>query len=458
MEVYPFTFYLPIKLQSNIYFDTINTYLYKGFFIKTFQNLKLNENILKAVTELGYTNPTPIQEKAIPIALLKRDIIGVAKSGTGKSCAFLIPILEDLTKEKDNSKDKNSVLRALILVPTRELAKQIVNAIDDYSKYLDTKRVAIFGGISSKEQEKKLANGVDIVVATTGRLLEHLKNNTINLSSVTNVVIDELDTMLDMGFLEEVEKILPKIGKNRQISMFSATINSTVKKLAKEFLTDPVVIEVTNQRDHVEKIEHQIILVDEDKKAELLSYLIGSKNITQALVFVNKKLEADSLVENLNLDGLKASCIHGDIRQSSRALALRKFKEKELRVLVCTDIAARGIDIENLPCVINFALPETINDFTHRVGRTARAGNDGMAITLLSVKDYKFMSEIEKELMLKIPREELKGFETTEKKPRAKQPKPKSLKEKKILSKKRQTEDKPKASKTTKKRKITKRG
>ena len=458
MEVYPFTFYLPIKLQSNIYFDTINTYLYKGFFIKTFQNLKLNENILKAVTELGYTNPTPIQEKAIPIALLKRDIIGVAKSGTGKSCAFLIPILEDLTKEKDNSKDKNSVLRALILVPTRELAKQIVNAIDDYSKYLDIKRVAIFGGISSKEQEKKLANGVDIVVATTGRLLEHLKNNTINLSSVTNVVIDELDTMLDMGFLEEVEKILPKIGKNRQISMFSATINSTVKKLAKEFLTDPVVIEVTNQRDHVEKIEHQIILVDEDKKAELLSYLIGSKNITQALVFVNKKLEADSLVENLNLDGLKASCIHGDIRQSSRALALRKFKEKELRVLVCTDIAARGIDIENLPCVINFALPETINDFTHRVGRTARAGNDGMAITLLSVKDYKFMSEIEKELMLKIPREELKGFETTEKKPRAKQAKPKSLKEKKILSKKRQTEDKPKTSKTTKKRKITKRG
>ena len=191
-------------MESNFYFDTINTYLYKGFFIKTFQNLKLNEDILKAVNDLGYTNPTPIQEKAIPIALLKRDIIGVAKSGTGKSCAFLIPILEDLTKEKDNSKDKNSVLRALILVPTRELAKQIVNAIDDYSKYLDIKRVAIFGGISSKEQEKKLANGVDIVVATTGRLLEHLKNNTINLSSVTNVVIDELDTMLDMGFLEEV--------------------------------------------------------------------------------------------------------------------------------------------------------------------------------------------------------------------------------------------------------------
>lgn len=369
----------------------------------------------------------------------------------------MLPILENLIEKKD----ENSVLRALILVPTRELAKQLVNAIDDYSKYLDIKRVAIFGGISSKEQEKKLTNGVDIAVATTGRLLEHIKNNTINLSSVEKVVIDELDTMLDMGFLEEVEKILPNIGKNRQISMFSATINSTVKKLAKEFLNDPVVIEVTNQREHVENIEHQIVLVDEEKKAELLSYLIGSKNIAQTLVFVNKKAQADNLVENLNLDGLKASCIHGDIRQSSRALALRKFKEKELRVLVCTDIAARGIDIENLPCVINFALPETVNDFTHRVGRTARAGNDGVAITLLSVKDYKIMAEIEKELILKIPRVELKGFETTEKKPRVKQSKPKSLKEKKINSKKRQIEDKTKSSKSTKtnkKRKITKRG
>jgi ATP-dependent RNA helicase RhlE len=344
------------------------------------------------------------------------------------------------------------------LVPTRELAKQIINAIDDYSKYLDIKRVAIFGGVSSKDQEKKLENGVDIVVATTGRLLEHLKNNTINLSSVQRVVIDELDAMLDMGFLEEVEQILPSIGKNRQISMFSATINQNIKKLAKEFLTDPVVIETTMQRDHVEKIEHQIVLVDEDKKTELLSYLIGSKNISQALVFVNRKAEADNLVENLNLDGLKASCIHGDIRQSSRALALRKFKEKELRVLVCTDIAARGIDIEELPCVINFALPETISDFTHRVGRTARAGNSGVAITLLCVKDYKFMVEIEKELMLKIPRVELDGFPTKEKKPRTKIKENKYIKDKKFEAKKRQSTVKNKSSKSTKFRKTTKRG
>ena len=413
---------------------------------------------------MGYTTPTAIQEKAIPVALSKRDIIGVAKSGTGKSCAFLLPILEDIVNEKNseitNEKKQNSVLRALILVPTRELAKQIANAIDDYSKYIDIKKVAIFGGISIKDQEKKLNAGVDIAVATTGRLLEHIKNNTINLSSVQRVVIDELDTMLDMGFLEEVEQILPHIGKNRQISMFSATINSTVKKLAKEFLTDPVVIEVTNQRDHVEKIEHQIVLVDEDKKSELLSYLIGSRNISQVLVFVNRKLEADDLVENLNLDGLKASCIHGDIRQSSKALALRKFKEKEIRVLVCTDIAARGIDIENLPCVINFALPETINDFTHRVGRTARAGNDGVAITLLSVKDYKLMAEIEKELILKIPRVELEGFATKEKKPRTKIREKKSIKDKKFDSKQRESKDKTKNKKPNKSkfRKTTKRG
>ncbi|RBQ30028.1 DEAD/DEAH box helicase [Aliarcobacter vitoriensis] len=396
-----------------------------------------------------------MQEKAIPLALKKRDIIGISQSGTGKSCAFILPILEEIIKEKENN--PNSVLRGLILVPTRELAKQIIKAIDDYSKYIPIKRVAIFGGVSAKDQEKKITNGIDIAVCTTGRLLEHLKNGTINLNSVTNVVIDELDTMLDMGFLEEIEKILPNIGINRQIMMFSATINPTVKKLAKEFLNDPVVIEVTNQRSSVKLIEQQIILVDEDKKQELLSYLIGSKNFSQSLVFVNQKAQADSLVENLELDGLKSACIHGDIRQSSRALALRKFKEKELRVLVATDIAGRGIDIEDLPVVINYALPETIIDFTHRVGRTGRAGKEGLAITLLSVKDYKLMAEIEKELKINIPRVELDGFETTEKKPRNRKPKPKPLSLKKPEARK-QTQKQEKAKKTNKFRKTTKRG
>ncbi|MDX4048312.1 DEAD/DEAH box helicase [Aliarcobacter skirrowii] len=426
----------------------------KGQIIENFSKLNLNEKILKAISDLNYESLTPIQEKAIPIARKSRDIIGISQSGTGKSCAFILPILESILKDQELG--KNRVLRALIIAPTRELAKQIVKSIENYSKYMDVKSVSILGGESKNLQAKKLSNGVDIAVATAGRLLEHIKENSINLSSVTKVVIDELDVMLDMGFLKDLEQILPYIGKNRQISMFSATINSTVKTLAKQFLNDPVVIEVTTQRSNVKNITHEAILVDEDRKLEALSYFIGSKNISQALVFVNQKSQADTLVENLNLDGLKAACIHGDVRQSTRALALRKFKEKELRVLVATDIAARGIDIENLPCVINFALPQSIDDFTHRVGRTGRAGNDGLAITFLSVKDYKFFADIEKELILSVKRYELEGFATKEKKPRVKSKQQKSIKDKKFEAKKR--EEKVKKPKKTKSKKVTKRG
>ncbi|WP_228155842.1 DEAD/DEAH box helicase [Aliarcobacter skirrowii] len=426
----------------------------KGQIIENFSKLNLNEKILKAISDLNYESLTPIQEKAIPIARKGRDIIGISQSGTGKSCAFILPILESILKDQELG--KNRVLRALIIAPTRELAKQIVKSIENYSKYMDVKTVSILGGESKNLQAKKLSNGVDIAVATAGRLLEHIKENSINLSSVTKVVIDELDVMLDMGFLKDLEQILPYIGKNRQISMFSATINSTVKTLAKQFLSDPVVIEVTTQRSNVKNITHEAILVDEDRKLEALSYFIGSKNISQTLVFVNQKSQADTLVENLNLDGLKAACIHGDVRQSTRALALRKFKEKELRVLVATDIVARGIDIENLPCVINFALPQSIDDFTHRVGRTGRAGNDGLAITFLSVKDYKFFADIEKELILSVKRYELEGFATKEKKPRVKSKQQKSIKDKKFEAKKR--EEKVKKPKKTKSKKVTKRG
>ncbi|MFY4816842.1 DEAD/DEAH box helicase [Aliarcobacter butzleri] len=421
--------------------------------MKTFASLELNKNVLKAIEELDYKEPTDIQKKVIPIALKKRDIIAAAQSGTGKTAAFLLPILEELIEQKQTN--ELPILRTLILVPTRELATQIGKVIDDYAKYLDIKRLAIFGGVSSKEQEKKLSNGIDILVSTSGRLLEHIKNKNVNLSSVTTVVIDEVDTMLDMGFLEDLEKILPNIGQNRQIMMFSATLNQNVKKLAKEFLSDPVVIEVAKQRSSVKIIDQQIVLVDEDKKAELLSYLIGSRNYSQVLVFVNMKKEADDLVAHLNLDGLPAECIHGDVRQTARAKALRKFKSGDIRVLVATDIAARGIDIELLPVVVNFALPETITDYTHRIGRTGRAGNAGTAITLLSVKDYKFMIEIEKELIINIPRIEVEGFEATEKKPRLFKARPKPLSQRKAESK---AKEQNKIAKTsTKKRKITKR-
>lgn len=359
--------------------------------------------------------------------------------------------MQELIEQKQTN--ELPILRALVIVPTRELATQISKVIDDYAKYLDIKKLAIFGGVSSTLQAKKLSNGVDILVSTSGRLLEHIRNKNVNLSSVTTVVIDEVDTMLDMGFLEDLEKILPNIGLNRQIMMFSATLNQNIKKLAKEFLNDPVVIEVAKQRTSVEIINQQIVLVDIDKKAELLSYLIGSKNYSQVLVFVNMKKEADDLVTHLELDGLKSACIHGDIRQTARAKALRKFKSGEIKVLVATDIAARGIDIELLPVVINFGLPETITDYTHRIGRTGRAGNTGTAITLLSAKDYKFMVEIEKELIINIPRIEIEGFETTEKKPRLFKSKPKPLSQKKAEAK---TKNKTKTS-SIKKRKITKR-
>ena len=316
----------------------------------------------------------------------------------------------------------------MILVPTRELATQISKAVEDFSKYMDNiSSIAMVGGVSKKEQGKKIIKGIDILVATSGRLMEHLKEKTVDLSSVTTVVIDEVDTMLDMGFLEDIEKILPSVGPKRQIMMFSATMNQNVKKLAKEFLTDPVVIEVAKQRSAVKIIDQQIVLVDEANKAAALSYIIGSKNYPQVLVFVNMKIEADTLVQHLELDGLTAGCIHGDVRQTARAKVMRKFKAGEIRVLVATDIAARGIDIEHLPIVVNYALPETTTDYTHRIGRTGRAGNPGIALTLLSVKDYRGMIDIEKDLIINIPRSEVEGFEATEKKPRLFKARPKQL-------------------------------
>ena len=419
--------------------------------------MNLDEKIIKALQDLEYKEATDIQKKAIPVALKKRDILAAAQSGTGKTAAFVLPILNELLETKQVNKP---ILRTLILVPTRELASQIAKAVDDFSKYMDIESLAMVGGVSTKEQEKKIAKGIDVLVATSGRLMEHLKNGTVDLSSVTSVVIDEVDTLLDMGFLEDIEKILPNVCPKRQIMMFSATMNQNVKKLAKEFLRDPVVIEVAQQRSSVKIIDQQIILVDEDKKAAALSYIIGSNNYTQVLVFVNMKIEADTLVEHLELDGLPAACIHGDVRQTARAKAMRKFKSGEIKVLVATDIAARGIDIQLLPIVVNYALPETVTDYTHRIGRTGRAGNAGTALTLLSVKDYKMMIEIEKELIINVPRREVEGFEATEKKPRLFKARPKQLSKKMAEAKntaKKTGFAKNTAVKDVKKKKTTKR-
>ena len=275
-----------------------------------------------------------------------------------------MPILQDLAQQKFI--ENKRVLRCLILVPTRELATQVAKNISHYSRYLDITHTVAVGGLSAKEQATKIAKGIDILVATPGRLIDHIQNKAVDLASINTLVLDEADTMLDMGFLEEIEKIFPLATQNRQIMMFSATLNQNVKKLAKEFLKDPVVIEITPQRSTVKIIDQQIIKVDFERKAELLSYLIGSRNWEQVLVFANTKSAVDLIVETLNLDGLPALAIHGDIKQPARARALRKFKEQEIRVLVATDIAARGIDIEGLPHVINFDLPDGHSDYTHR--------------------------------------------------------------------------------------------
>ncbi|WP_419769474.1 MAG: DEAD/DEAH box helicase [Candidatus Marinarcus sp.] len=412
--------------------------------------------ILKAIKEEGYETPTEIQKKAIPIILKKRDVLAAAQSGTGKTAAFVLPILEDLAQQKRI--ENKRVLRCLILVPTRELASQVARNISFYARYLDIVQTTAVGGLSNKLQAAKIAKGIDILVATPGRLIDHIQNKAIDLASINTLVLDEADTMLDMGFLEEIEKIFPLASSNRQIMMFSATLNQNVKKLAKEFLKDPVVIEITPQRSTVKIIDQQIIKVDFERKAELLSYLIGSRNWTQVLVFANTKATVDLIVDTLNLDGLPALAIHGDIKQPARARALRKFKDQEIRVLVATDIAARGIDIEGLPHVINFDLPDGHSDYTHRIGRTGRAGNPGVATTLLCVKEYKEMIAIEKELIINIPRMMIEGFELTEKEPRVKKVVHKKLSEKKGLREKKpkekmqRRENKEKKSKKTTKR------
>lgn len=276
------------------------------------------------------------------------------------------------------------------------------------------------------------------------------------MAAVNTLVVDEVDTMLAMGFLEDIEKIFSKAHPKRQILMFSATLNQNVKRLAKEFLEKPAVVEVVDQRSSVDLINQQIVLVDDKKKAEALSYLIGTKNYENVLVFVNTKKQADLLVEHLELDGLKAACIHGDIRQTARAKALRKLKENQIKVLVATDIAARGIDIEKLPVVINYALPQSISDYTHRIGRTGRAGNLGEAVTLLCVRDYAMMAAIEKELIIEVPRVTLDGFELEEKQPRRVIPAVRAHEFRKKTHEKKEAPKK-KTKTTTKKRKTTKR-
>jgi ATP-dependent RNA helicase RhlE len=400
----------------------------KGNVIKSFEKLNLHPDILKAIAYVKYEQSTAIQNKVIPPALKGVDILGASKSGTGKTAAYVLPLLNKLQKIV---KHDQKVVRALIIVPTIELVDQVSRTINDFSKYLDIKNVKIQGGVHKSAQLERLSQGTDIIVATPGRLQSFIEDKKINLSHINTVILDEADTMLELGFLGEIQGILKHCPHPRQTMMFSATISQNIKKLAKEFLRDPVIVEVSQRRDIVDFIAHRAYKVDKARKAELTAKLIQDMHLDQVLLFASTKESANKIYEYLRSQNIRTSIIHGDLTRGARAKSLALLKSGKTQVLVATDIAARGIDIKELSMVINYDMPEGTDDFTHRVGRTGRANHKGSVISILTTRDYDVFSKMERNLRLNIKREIYPGFELTDKQPRQKQPKKKSLVERK---------------------------
>ena len=374
----------------------------------SFQQLGLSAPLLKAVQEAGYTQPTPIQLQAIPVILLKKDVLAGAQTGTGKTAGFTLPLLELLSQ--DRSVKPSSQIRALILTPTRELATQVKESVDTYAKYLPLKSTVIFGGVKVHQQVVALKKGVDIVVATPGRLLDHIGQKTINLSKVEYLILDEADRMLDMGFIKDIQKILAKLPKQRQNLLFSATYSEEIKKLSEKLLHNPELIEVARRNTSNEIVKQSVYPVDKERKRELLTHLIKEGDWKQVLVFTRTKHGANRLSAQLDKDGISAVAIHGNKSQNARTKALSDFKKGEVRVLVATDIAARGIDIDQLPHVVNYELPNVSEDYVHRIGRTGRAGNEGEAISLVCIDEKEFLANIEKLIKKDIDKVWLKGF------------------------------------------------
>jgi len=375
----------------------------------SFDTLGLLPELVRAVTEQGYTTPTPIQLQAIPAILKRIDLLGGAQTGTGKTASFTLPLLQ-LLSQKEPSKGPRPV-RALILVPTRELAAQVRESITQYGTYLDLKSTVIFGGVNINPQIAILRQGVDILVATPGRLLDHANQKTVNLSQVEILVLDEADRMLDMGFIHDVRKVVALLPKKRQSLLFSATFSNEIKKLADSWLNAPIMIEVARRNTSAEQIEQLIHPVDRERKAPLLSHLISSQNWQQVLVFTRTKHGANRLAERLAKEGITSAAIHGNKSQGARTKALADFKEGKVRVLVATDIAARGLDIDQLPHVVNYELPNVPEDYVHRIGRTGRAGCAGGAISLVCVDELEFLRDIERLIQRNIPRQVVPGFE-----------------------------------------------
>jgi ATP-dependent RNA helicase RhlE len=378
----------------------------------SFKELGLAEPLLKAIAETGYETPTPIQQQAIPAVLKGGDLLAGAQTGTGKTAGFVLPMLHRLMAAPAARDAKGRLpLRALILTPTRELAAQVEESVRVYGKHAKLASMVMFGGVGMQPQVDRLKRGVDILVATPGRLLDHHQQGTLDLSKVEIFVLDEADRMLDMGFIHDIKKVLAIVPKAKQSLLFSATFSDEIKALADRLLNKPQVIEVARRNSTVELIEQKLHPVDRDRKKDLLAHLIKRQDWHQVLVFCRMKHGANRLTEFLNDQGITAMAIHGNKSQSARTKALADFKAGSLQVLVATDIAARGIDIDQLPHVVNFELPNVPEDYVHRIGRTGRAGAQGEAISLVCVDEFGFLRDIEKLIKRSIPREVVAGFE-----------------------------------------------
>jgi ATP-dependent RNA helicase RhlE len=378
----------------------------------SFSNLGLSAEILRAVTAKGYSDPTPIQQQAIPVILGGSDLLAAAQTGTGKTAGFTLPILQILSSRPvPSSPNRRPPVRTLILTPTRELAAQVEESVQDYGKFVDITSMTVFGGVNITPQIRRLKSGVDILVATPGRLLDHVQQRTVDLSRVEILVLDEADRMLDMGFIRDIRSILSLLPKQRQNLLFSATFSNEIKALASSLLHDPVVVEVARRNTSAELIAQQIYRVGRTQKSALLTHLIRQHKWEQVLVFTRTKHGADRLAKHLVQQDISALAIHGNKSQSVRTKTLARFKEGDVQVLVATDIAARGIDINELPQVVNFDLPEVPEDYVHRIGRTGRAGSAGGALSLVAEDEMKQLKAIERLIQRALPQEVVKGFE-----------------------------------------------
>ncbi len=371
----------------------------------SFESLGLMPELLRAIADEGYTEPSPIQLKAIPPVLARHDIMGCAQTGTGKTAGFALPILQMLAPQMNTSPSPaRHSIRALILTPTRELAAQVEESVRTYGKFLALRSTVVYGGVDINPQIKALRAGVEILVATPGRLLDHVQQKTVNLTRVEILVLDEADRMLDMGFMPDIKRIIALLPPERQNLMFSATFSDEIKRLANQILRSPVSVEVARRNAPADLVTHQMYEVDADRKRPLLTHLIKSRDMKQVLVFVRTKRDANQLMRELVRDGVAATAIHSDRTQGERTQALEDFKQGTVNVLVATDIAARGLDIELLPFVINYELPYAAEDYIHRIGRTGRAGTPGEAISLVCADEHRMLDDIERELKRKLVR------------------------------------------------------